>query len=73
MGIEGLYRAANMAGFAMAATEELPVVRSARGARVLYPTTEPAAKRAKAETQQVPTISQRVGSFIGSFGAKQPA
>jgi hypothetical protein len=75
MGIEGLYRAASMAGFAMAATEELPIMRSpgTRGARVLYPTTEPAMPRVKNETEQAATITQRVGNFIGSFGAKMPA
>jgi hypothetical protein len=75
MGIEGLYRAASMAGFAMAATEELPIMRSpgTRGARALYPTTEPAMPRVKNETEQAATITQRVGNFIGSFGAKMPA
>jgi hypothetical protein len=74
MGIEGLYRAANMAGFAMAATEELPVMRTpgTRRANALYPTTSPA-PTAKDEPEQGHTFSQRVGNFIGSFGTKQPA
>ena len=74
MGIERLYHAASMAGYAMAATEELPVVRSpgSRRARVLYPTTETVAP-AKAKAEPVSTITQRVGNCIGSFGAKLPA
>lgn len=75
MGIEALYRAADMAGFAMAGTEEVPILRSlaSRRARVLYPTTERPAARTASKSDEVPTISQRVGNFIGSFGAKQPA
>ncbi|KAB2850364.1 MAG: hypothetical protein F9K44_05085 [Hyphomicrobiaceae bacterium] len=77
MGIEGLYRAANMAGFAMAATEELPVMPSpgSRRANALYPSTRSseATPRTMTEQAQEPSFSQRVGSFIGSFGAKQPA